>query len=151
MHTDVIKKIIKKFNINKDKTHFPPVTSIFDNFNDEQLFSLFIGFIDGDGSIGKKHLRDDFSIRIKNHSSWILFLKYFNEKLLLNSVIKINNNGYALLQISNYEECKKIKRKMIDLKIPYMERKWGKIDLSYFGVNQIKKINNNGKNIYVRG
>lgn len=138
MHTEVLQLLTRKFGIYDNKTYKPPNISIFDNFNREQLLSLFVGFIDGDGSIGKKHNRGDFHLRIKCHSSWIRFLEYFNKKLGINSPVKINNNGYSLLQVSNYNICKNIKTEMLTLGIPFLDRKWDIIDLSYFG----KKVGN---------
>lgn len=135
MHTEIFKTLIQKFNIRCDKTHNPPNVKVFDHFTDGQLFSLFVGFIDGDGNIGKKYQRNDFQIRIKCHSSWIDFIKYFNNKLSINAPIKINKQGYCLYQITDYKVCKDIKNRMIQLNIPYLKRKWNIINLNYCGKN----------------
>lgn len=50
-------------------------------------------------------------------------MRFFNEKLNINSPLKINNQGYCLLQISDYKVCKEIKNRMLQLNIPYLERK----------------------------
>lgn len=124
MHTDIVSKILNKFDIKSNKTINPPDMKFYENINKEKLFSLFVGYIDGDGSIGKKHKRDDSYIRIKVHKNWLDFIDFFNKKLEINSPLKITNSGYSLLQISNYKICKKIKSEMLSLNIPFLKRKW---------------------------
>ena len=65
---------------------------------------MFIGMIDGDGCIFKKHNRNCLNIVIKCHSSWINFYKLIDDKLFDNTnTIKINSRGYM-----EYRICKKI-------------------------------------------
>lgn len=129
LHTESARQILDKFNILLNKTINPPNIEYYENMEQEHLFSLFVGYIDGDGSIGKKHKRTDSHIRIKVHKNWIGFLDFFNKKLNINSPLKINNGGHALLQISNFQMCKKIKTEMLKLKIPFLKRKWDLIVL----------------------
>ena len=135
MHTDIFNKLAMLYDIKTDKTHYPPNLTVFSKLNRDQILSLFIGFIDGDGSIGLKHKRNDFNIRIKNHSSWLPFFECFDQKLNIKSSVKINKEGYALMDISNYNTCKEIKLNMIKLGLPYLKRKWNIIDDNYFGKN----------------
>lgn len=131
MHTEVLKFLSEKYSINSNKTLYPPNIDYFKRLTEEQLFSLFVGYVDGDGSIGKQYKRNDATIRIKVHSSWFKFLNFINETLDLKGTLKINNKGYTLLSISNFQTCKKIKKDMLSLNISFMDRKWKNIDLNY--------------------
>lgn len=62
-----VPKIIDKFDLKKRKTYNPPEKQLELDIN---LMALYIGFIDGDGSIKKVHKRKDCNIIIKVHSSW---------------------------------------------------------------------------------
>jgi len=131
--------ITKLYNIKSNKTYFPPELGSIVEYN--KIFSLIIGFIDGDGCI--KHLknRPDCNLAIKCHSSWLETLKFFLELLYKDCEFKMpgvknNNAGYANFTISNSVVLKKIKNKAIELNIPLLKRKWDKIDLSYIGRNE---------------
>ena len=123
------KAIMDKFDIKQNKTIYPPNVDKYKKFSREQLFSLFVGYIDGDGNIGKKHNREDSHIRIKVHQNWFEFVEFFNKQLDINTPLKITKCGYALLQISNYKVCREIKQETISLKIPFLKRKWELIKL----------------------
>jgi hypothetical protein len=126
--------LCNKFDINSNKTHNPPNFNLF-NFDKYLLFSLIIGFIDGDGCINKVYKREDSNIRIKVHKSWLNNL-IFIEKFLYNyfsinidkTLSKINNSGYSILTLSNNVLLKKIKKECIRLNLPIMIRKWDNID-----------------------
>lgn len=138
MHTDIFSKLTKKFMINQNKTINPPNSSVFEQLSNEELLSIFIGFIDGDGSIFKQYKRQDSRISIQIHSSWLNLLLYFNNRLNLNGKVSINKSGYALLQISDFVSCKLIKEKMLLLNIPFLKRKWDNIDLNFYGKSNQK-------------
>lgn len=129
LHSDIILKVIKKFDIKQNKTLNPPNINFYENFKKEFLLSLFVGFIDGDGSIGKKHKREDYQIRIKIHKNWMEFLRFFNETLEINSPLKITKTGHTLLDISNFKTCKFLKREMLKLGVPFLRRKWDQIQI----------------------
>lgn len=138
---DVINQICEKFNILKTKTYNPPNTLI--KFNREQNLALLAGFIDGDGCIKRQTNRKDFCLTIKCHNSWEHILKEFNNLICSDNFTKINNQGYAVLTITNTEYLKELKRNILSLNIPIMPRKWDIIDLNfvskYVSANELKE------------
>jgi len=131
---EVCIKLCEKFNIKSNKTYQPMDLNTY-SFNKELLFSLIIGFIDGDGSIHKIYKREDSNLRIHLHKNWLnnlIFIEnflydYFNynkDKVLS----KVGNDGYSLLTISDNTLLKKIKKECIKLNLPTMSRKWNNID-----------------------
>jgi hypothetical protein len=137
MHKDVINTIVNRFDIKSNKTIDPPNKNVFENLDFDKLFSIFVGFIDGDGNITKLHNRPDFHIRIKTHANWLTILSFFNDKLRLGGLVKINNQGYATLDINNTINCKEIKKIVITYNLPILERKWSEIDLNFIGRNEL--------------
>lgn len=133
MSDKYISQIIEKFDIHSDKTHNPPALSIFENMDIDLLAYLFIGFVDGDGNIGNLHNRPDFHLRIKVYSSWLSILQVFEKRLFNHSgYAKINNQGYAVMNIGNTELLKNFKRKYLsNISFEPLNRKWDKIDLNY--------------------
>lgn len=142
-------KIKEKFDIHNNKTLNPP-NFIKYKFTNDQLIAMFIGFIDGDGTIAKKcgqnSKRKDFFFRIQIHSSWLDFLKnycvFFSD--LLNLDIpepKINTRGYALLQNSNTIWLKYLKRFSLDNNLPIMDYKWIMVDLNFISKSENIIIN----------
>lgn len=127
-----IKNIMKKFDINSNKTYNPPDLNIFKNISDDLMFCLICGFIDGDGCIRKQYNRDDVVISIKIHNSWDKILKYFFIFLqkyfnieMKSKLHYIDNCVYLLL--SNNKLIKEMKKKIILFSLPVMDRKWAKI------------------------
>lgn len=118
-----------KFDIKYRKTYNPPDVSLY-KFNPEQIFSLLIGFIDGDGNI-RKPKNGGIQITMENHKSWNKFhtwmekhlYNYFNE-ILNKSHQRYNNRGYSLITISKSHIIKLIYNKAIDLGLPLLNRKW---------------------------
>lgn len=126
--------LCNKFKIKSNKTYEPMELKNY-YFDKELLFSLIIGFIDGDGSIHKVYKRQDCNLRIHLHSSWLdnlIFIEnfiydYFSiEKKKTYS--HISNDGYSLLAISDNDIITKLKKECIRLKLPIMNRKWDRID-----------------------
>lgn len=113
---------------NSNKTKNPNKLSEL-NINNEQMISLIIGFIDGDGSINNK------GIRIKIDLTWLENLKYI-EKFIYqylniphdNILTKINNQGYSLLQMGKKDIRVGLKEVVEKLKLPVLKRKWAKIN-----------------------
>jgi hypothetical protein len=131
---EVCPVICDKFDIKSDKTYDPPNFKLF-KFDKELIFSLIIGFIDGDGCIGKVYKRKDCNLRIHLHNSWINnlifienFIYQYFEVSKNKTLSKISNDGYSLLSISNSEVLNRIKKECIRLKLPIMYRKWNNID-----------------------
>lgn len=146
---NTVSSLIKKFNIYSNKTKNPCNIS---NIKDDLLFSLIIGFIDGDGSISSKERKTVTSYRLSvvGDTSWLN-----NFKLMFNFIHKYLNikatNQQPYIQkhltslpqekdikrefttahyyITNRSVIQKMKQKIIELNLPYMERKWGKVIL----------------------
>lgn len=136
MDKKYISKLCDKFDIKSNKTIFPCNISRIND--DNLLFSLIIGFIDGDGSIRNLHKRKDFCIRVKCHMNWKENLEYMINFLYnlfgKSEYYEIDpKNEYAYFCISDTEIQKKIKQKVLDLKLPVLDRKWDIIDLNYMG------------------
>lgn len=130
-----------KFKWGSNKTKNPP---IIPNLSKNQMFSLIIGFIDGDGSI------DDKSIRVKCDISWNEILKDFHQNLTGEEKdFKLTNCGCSIFYISKLEILFKIKELAEELKLPIMERKWSKIKrrtLKQDKYGIVKKLIDLGKN-----
>lgn len=144
---DIVPKINEKFYLNNRKTYNPPyVEWIKDK---DLLLSMIIGFIDGDGSIGEFHTQSEgikHMLRIKVHSAWLENLKYFYYFLYEYSGIYIKKkppepyiikHGWALLSLYDNDVLAFIKRKILELKLPVLNRKWDKIDKNH--VSKIEK------------
>ncbi len=122
--------ICKKFNINSNKTYFPPKTSFIKKIKNKDLITaLMIGFIDGDGCIRPKN--KSFSLSVKCHSSWLDILSFFAKEINKTSNAKINNAGYAYFTITNHSSLKELKKKVLVMKLPVLKRKWDVIDLDF--------------------
>jgi len=145
--TTYVKQFSEKFDLKNNKTIHPPDVSWMYGW---RMLSFLAGFIDGDGSIRKQTGRDDASLTIKCHASWIdnfiifedffykeLNIKKFNKKRLS----KINNAGYALLAITDNTILREFKNRLINLKLPLMGRKWDIIDTSLISKYEITKRN----------
>lgn len=117
--------IIKKFNISNNKTYNPPKLNIV---NPDLLFSFIIGFIDGDGSIDKYGY-----LRIKIHKNWYDTLELMMSTLAKNSNYNMNIDSRNLVtgSITKIEIMKRIKTKILDLKLPVLERKWDRVNFNY--------------------
>lgn len=150
----IINKILDKFDFKKRKTYNPPDTSKW-SFSEEQLFSLFIGFIDGDGHISKKD--NSLSIGIHIHSNWLNFLFYFHNLIEKTWKIKIPkpkilNDGYASFRITNNIIIKEIKKIAAKNDLIFMNRKWDLINLNHVTQREQCEINRNKiLNLYKNG
>jgi hypothetical protein len=125
-----IPKILKKYDLKKAKTYNPPNISEIDL---DHCVYFFIGFVDGDGSIGKQSKRQDCLLRIKIHSSWKETLQNLVDKVCLKAGVKapkviINKQGYACVNLANSVLLKFLKRKAVEAKLPVLARKWDQID-----------------------
>lgn len=146
---DICSKICDKFDISNNKTYRPMKLNEYD-FQNKLIFSLIIGFIDGDGCISNLYKRRDCNIRLHLHKSWVnnlIFIEnflysYFSiEKSKIYS--KIGSDGYSILTLSDNNIITKIKKECLILKLPIMERKWSKIDENRVSRNVIFENNKN--------
>jgi len=150
MDSVVVPKIMRKFNIKKQKTYFPPAVNRINVKNNNLFLSLCIGFIDGDGSIVRVFRRKDCSLRIKCHSSWLPILQMMSNRIcnlceLPPNMAKINNQGYAQIIFSNAVILKFLKKKAKKLNLPILTRKWIRINENY--INKTEKAQYHKKGV----
>ena len=142
----VVSHLKSKFAITSNKTYEPcDIQSIQ---NKELLFSLIIGFIDGDGCICKNIHCDAHSISVVGHANWHANHQYMQD-FLYNYFGETNETKGARIRevmasLPQNPEKKgpykrsdfslhkkallaKIKAHAQKLSLPIMERKWGKI------------------------
>ena len=129
----VLPKIIKKFAINKDKTHNPPINLVIKN--DDLFLGFLIGFIDGDGCIRK----DNGCIIVACEKTWreILdawFLRLWQISEVKNAynlkipVCKVDKNMCRIQ--TNHDGIKAfVISKIQELEIPVLQRKWDNINI----------------------
>lgn len=126
---EIVNKICNKYNILPKKTYNPP--SILNTLSIDALYCILAGFIDGDGTIRHPNKRKDFFLRIKNHSTWKNVLKLFGTLITDKECVKINNQGYAELCITNTKILQEFKSKILSYNLPLLTRKWDIIDINY--------------------
>ncbi len=91
----------------------------------EYILPFIIGFIDGDGCISNR------AIRIQCHKSWESNFKYIGQYFMTNynMIHKLSLSKDKYISISfTISNSKIIKDNMVKLNVPYLERKWDKID-----------------------
>lgn len=153
----LIGEFAKKFDFDSNKTTIPPR---LDWLTGDMFLSFFCGFVDGDGCISKQTGRQDCILRLKGHSSWIYNYSFFEKQIYKESKIEkyrpklsthLNKCGYVEIYFSDRKVLRFLKNKAIELKLPILDRKWNKIDLSlpesrYETVKRIKAEITNLKN-----
>lgn len=144
---NVVKSLRKKFKIQNNKTKHPCDISSINNKN--LLFSLIIGYIDGDGCVSKNKKCKSFILNLVGDKSWFKNFKYiekflydFSDEPFIKHQCKVRDHFTHLPQDKNKKKRKfkicnfnmarkslliKIKQKAEELKLPFMERKIGKI------------------------
>lgn len=134
MNPSVVWAVSSKFRISNRKTSEPCDLSQITNL--DLLFSLFVGFFDGDGTIYRRKGRTR-SAAIKTHGAWLGNLSLFEKFLYCyfdkyrkyhTNLARLNGRGYALLLLSDLSLLAAMKRKALELRLPLMERKWDLID-----------------------
>lgn len=123
-----IEKFMKEYGFNYDKTYHPCSFNTFKKYSKEQITSLLIGIIDGDGTIQENGSTYANSIIITAHKLW----KSFYEELLAFLEIDIHisergDNNCISVRICKREYCTALKRFIIDNDLFYFTRKWDKI------------------------
>lgn len=138
-----IKRLMEKYNIVNNKTHNPTNIRLQ---NTDFYLSMIVGYIDGDGCIKNQYKRKDTIIGFHVDSSWLGFLNQIVD--ILNSLFEtsmpygiIGNDGYARLNITNSIAIIGLRKKLSQLNIPFMKRKWNKIDINFVSRYIIAKNN----------
>ena len=135
--TEIKEELESKFNVVNNKTYNP---CNLQNISGDALFSFIIGFIDGDGSISKRGC-----LSIISHKNWLenicLMIKEISNDKYCSC--KINKVGFSYATITNIETLKLIKRKIISLGLPVLQRKWERISFDKLSKNE--RFLNNSK------
>lgn len=142
----IVNKIIEKYTFKPRKTYNPVDYDFLDNLDKNKFYSFLIGFIDADGSIIKDHRREEYRITIKIHSSWEKILKLFSKKTCKDLGVDVDRviigkHGYARLVFNNFKILKHLKKKSVELNVPFLKRKWNKIDENRITRNELSEIN----------
>lgn len=120
---------IEKYGMLSNKTINPPDIKSW-NLSDDLLFSLIVGFFDGDGHVDGT--RTYTAGRIKCHGSWFNNLNYFHKFWYQHSnvdtrgKVKFNGKGYSVFDLTSKSMFVAL-QKARELKLPLMKRKWDKI------------------------
>jgi hypothetical protein len=129
----MVPKICEKFDINFRKTYNPPNFESYNNkFNDEQILSIIVGFVDGDGSIYDNG-NNGHSIGIECHISWKNNLEYINNfvhtyfNVSKRTKVGVRARGQCYLKLGKQELLKYIKQFIKINNLPVLDRKWNKI------------------------
>lgn len=145
---DNVPLIAKKFDWKKRKTYNPPDTSKW-KFEDDLLFSLIIGFIDGDGDIGRNGNRNGnrkgSRVRIRCHESWLKFMEFLDNEVHRILDLKKERDYWCLIPKTKDRPAQAkvawfkhvincgLKKKVLELKLPVLSRKWDQIDHTLIG------------------
>ena len=145
-NVSVVRQLCDKFGISSRKTYEP--CQIQELPQDDFLFSLIIGFIDGDGSVTSiKHTKKCHRLSVVGHFSWLenfTFMKRFLHRHLgiddnvsnaysRTTNVKLPQNTFktkhqlASFYIDRSSTLIKIKNCADMLMLPYLQRKLGKI------------------------
>lgn len=132
MDTGKVPLIRERFDFKNNKTENPP--SELPEGSDGQRLAFVIGFIDGDGSITTGKGRRFCNIRVKVHGSWLGVLRQmaclvYGLAGCSSGAPKLNALGYAEWVVSDSVVTKFLKKKMMEMKLPAMNRKWDKVGM----------------------
>lgn len=145
-NTKIVPMVMEKYDLKIGKTYNPPSASSI--ISDENRFMAFlIGMIDGDGCIAKRSDSGRGSmLRIKLHSSWLSWMQAVVSKL--SDILEIhlpparlNSEGYAEFSNSNHLAIKKIKTYALKFNLPFLKRKWDRVDMNFKSKQEIGKEN----------
>lgn len=123
-----IEKFMKEYGFDYDKTYNPCSFESFKNYSKEQITSLLIGIIDGDGNIQENGSTYANAITITAHKLW----KSFYEDLLNFLEIPLHiskreDNNSITIRICKREYCIALKHFIVNNNLFYFSRKWDKI------------------------
>jgi DNA-binding transcriptional regulator WhiA len=127
---NVIDVLIEKYQLKPNKTYDPPdLSKIFKNMTDDQILSLIVGFIDGDGNVRKTS--SGYQLTLENHISWIgcyetikEFIKNKFKITFKSELIRTNNRGYVVMCFSQKEVFLKMREFIYSNNLPILDRKW---------------------------
>lgn len=144
-NVNVVQALRLKFGIHSNKTKHPAKLG---EFASDLLFSLIIGYIDGDGSVTRNKTCDAYRLSVVGDKSWLRNFRLMESTLyaaantvhLLSSSIRVNNvklpqeTHKRRFSLSHFYICKKhvlqaIRIKADRLELPYLQRKLGRIPL----------------------
>lgn len=137
MDTKTVKKLLNKYDLKPNKTYNPPSVDILKKIPLEQRVSMWVGFIDGDGSIKVQNRNSSpYNVVVKLHTSWAevltLFISDLSEYFDMErtpSVI-LDKSGYVRVAVSHMDVIMGLKKFSINNDLPTLSRKWDKIDMS---------------------
>lgn len=120
-----IEKFMKEYGFNYDKTYNPCSFESFKHYSKEQITSLLIGIIDGDGHIQENGSTYANAITITAHKLWKIFYKELLTFLGINLHISdIKDSNCISINIYKRESCVALKQFIINNNLFYFSRKW---------------------------
>ena len=126
------RKFLEKYKLTTNKTVNPPELSCLDT--KDSFLSFFIGLFDADGCVDVRNGYPS-ALKIEVHANWKYNLEFIQDKLQywfgIETSISYTSRGYIKLMIYKNNQFKILKKESIILGLPFMKRKWDKIDLSY--------------------
>jgi len=120
-------EFVTKFKIISPKTYNPVDFNVFKVYSKDLLYSLLIGLIDGDGCIQGSLKHHVYSVGLTFHKCWLNFYKQLFDFLNIPYNFRFTDNTICF-RISRKSEIIKLYRKMLQLNITYLNRKWDKIN-----------------------
>lgn len=133
-----IQPIMERFDIKLNKTENPPNFTNY-TFTREQLLAMFVGFIDGDGSIIRRKKPNGFQsmISIQTKFEWKEWLNgmlqlikdEFDPKLRVQ--VRTNVRNHAYLCLTKQSVLENLRQFGIDNHLPILHRKWDNIPSLY--------------------
>jgi len=130
MDVTVVRSLKERFKINGSKTY--NACSLECLVDDDNFLAFFCGLIDGDGCIYKPKNKRVSMLRIQCHSSWFdnltMISKRLNKLYNFNSTCYIDTQGYTKFCMTRSKEIAQLKKEIDKLNLPYLERKWDKIE-----------------------
>lgn len=113
---------MKTFGINYRKTYDPCDFAYFSSYSNEQLLSLLIGIIDGDGSISR--LNNTNYIIITAHKNWETFYRFLISKINIDFHINnINGKDAIRIQTGKRENIEIFKKFIKNNNLQVLDRK----------------------------
>lgn len=123
-----IERFMKEYGFNFNKTYNPNDFEYFKIYSKEQILSLLIGIIDGDGSISKNGSEFSNQIVITAHKNWKSF--YFDLFKFLEidwHCAEREDRDTINIRICKREYCLALKNFITSNNLFYLQRKWNKI------------------------
>lgn len=123
-----VPKFMEKYGFQFNKTYNPNNFDYFRKYTKEQLLSLLIGIIDGDGCISNNGSDYANQIIITSHNCWESFYKDLFEFLGIEwHCTKREDYNTISIRICKREYCLMLKQFILNNNLFYLQRKWNKI------------------------